>query len=72
MPLPWFVFTSEYTLNGTGFRAFDTAAEQPILSSNRKGSNRVLGQIIGDGDISIVQKRHELLLLMQGTPYRLA
>lgn len=57
--------------NGAGFGAIDTVAEQPILSSRHKGPDRVLSQIIGDRDFSIVQKCHKLLFPVQGIPYRI-
>ena len=47
----------------------DTVAEQPVLSADYEGSDRILCQIIGDRYIPIVQKGHELLLLVQRIPY---
>ena len=48
--------------NGTGLCSLYTVVEQSVLSAYYKGPDCILCQIIGDWDISIVQKCHELLL----------
>ena len=42
--------------DGTGFRTLDTVTEQPVLSAYRERPYRILRQIIGDGNIPVVQK----------------
>lgn len=32
--------------NGAGLNAIDAAAEKPVLPANRKGTNRILAEII--------------------------
>lgn len=57
--------------NGTGLRSLDTVAEQPVLSSYYEGPDGILCQIVGDGNITIVQKCTQSLLLVQGIPHRI-
>ena len=50
--------------NSAGFCSLHTVTEQSVLSAYHKGPDRILCQIVGDRDIPIVQKCHELLLLV--------
>lgn len=41
--------------NGSEFHSLDTVTEQPVLSVDYEGTDRILGSIIGDRCISMVQ-----------------
>ena len=39
--------------NRAGLCTLDAVAEQPVLSAHHKGTDRILCQVIGDGDIPV-------------------
>ena len=57
--------------NRAGFRSLDRVAEQSVLSAQYKGADRILGQIVGDGNIPMLQECSQLPLLVPGMPYRI-
>ena len=50
--------------NGAGLSTFWRIAKQPVLSSQDKGPDRILGKVIGDWNLGLIQKSTELLLLV--------
>ena len=49
----------------TGFRTLHTVAKQPVLSAHNKWADRILCQIVGNGNFRRIQKRRQLPLLIQ-------
>ena len=50
--------------NGAGLGTFRRIAKQPVLSSQGKGPDRILGKVIGDRNLTVIQESAELLLLV--------
>ena len=55
--------------NCTGFRALHAVTKQPILSAHNKWPDRILCQIVGNGNFRSIQKRRQLLRLIQLNEY---
>ena len=55
--------------NGAGLGTFRCIAKQPVLSSQGKGPDCVFSKIIGDRNLTVIQKSAQLLLLVQRLPH---
>lgn len=57
--------------NGAGLSTFWRIAKQPVLSSQGKRPDRILGKVIGDWNLGLIQKSTELLLLVNAVANRI-
>jgi len=57
--------------NSAGLRTLHGIGEQPVFSSNSKGADGVLGKIIGNIRLAVIEERGEVWLLVMSICHRL-
>ena len=62
---------SEGVDDGTGFGTFDGVGKQPIFSSDDKGADGILGAIVIQRDVAVLQAAVKILLFVEAVLHRL-